>query len=164
MLYFAYGSNMSVRRLVSRVPSARVVNRAQLIRHELKFHKASRDGSSKCDAAATDDPTCLIWGVVFEIARSEKPALDLKEGLGYGYNEKVVTVVTTAQSSLEAITYYATAIDPTLKPYHWYKEHVLRGANENQLPQQYIQQIEAVDSIEDPEWDRHTQELAIYMD
>ena len=50
MLYFAYGSNLSSARMAARVPSARVVARAQLPGHALRFHKVGRDGSAKCDA------------------------------------------------------------------------------------------------------------------
>jgi hypothetical protein len=63
---------------------------------------------------------------------------------------------------LEAFTYYATNIDPDLKPLDWYKEHVIRGARENELPIEYIRTIEAVDFVEDSDVERHDEELSIY--
>ncbi len=162
MLYFSYGSNMSSLRLESRVPSARFVTVATLHRHQLRFHKRGRDGSAKCDATATGDQDHRILGVVFDICPSEKPLLDRKEGLGNGYEEKLVQLIAPDGRQLQALTYYATAIDPRLKPFHWYKEHVLRGAREHKLADDYIGIIVAVDSVDDPQPDRHQLELAIY--
>lgn len=163
MLYFAYGSNMSIRRLHQRVPSACFVAVATLLNHKLKFHKVGfKDGSGKCDAMKTGDTEDFILGVVFEIKKSEKTDLDRNEGLGFGYDEKSVIVTSIENENIEAITYYATNIDASVKPYHWYKEHVLRGARENGLPESYIQTIARVESISDLEPERHKTEMAIY--
>ncbi|MGA8276571.1 MAG: gamma-glutamylcyclotransferase family protein [Rhodanobacteraceae bacterium] len=161
MLCFSYGSNMSVARLQDRVPSARFVAVATLAAHRLRFHKVSNDGSGKCDAVETGDPKDQVIGVVYEIADVEKSALDRKEGLGSGYEEKEVEV-TTDQGKLTALMYFATAVDSALKPYRWYKKHVLVGARENGLPSEYIVQIEEVEAIDDPDTKRHERELEIY--
>ncbi|MFQ5598558.1 MAG: gamma-glutamylcyclotransferase family protein [Nitrospiria bacterium] len=163
MLYFAYGSNMSIKRLCARAPSARFVTVAKLSKHILKFHKAGQDGSGKCDAFETGDMDDFIMGVVFEIDASEKPVLDRKEGLGQGYEVKDVVVTSRQGASLEAFTYTATNIRWSLKPYHWYKAHVLRGAEENGLPESYIQEIARIASDADPKPERHASEMAIYL-
>jgi gamma-glutamylcyclotransferase len=56
--------------------------------------------------------------VVFNISAAEKKALDRAEGLGSGYNEKTVDLITPAGEHLKAITYYAdnTAIREGLSP------------------------------------------------
>src|SRR5258706_268593 len=90
---FAYGSNMSTRRLCERVPSARVIGVGVLKGHKLCWHKVSKkDGSGKCDAALTDAGGAEVYGVLYEIALAEKPKLDSAEGLGAGYDEKDVVV------------------------------------------------------------------------
>lgn len=155
---------MSIKRLSARIPSAKFITIAILEKHELKFHKVSKDGSSKCDVEETHRNDQSVTGVVFDICESEKHYLDLKEGLGSGYDEKVIVVKSTEGESIEAITYYATKIDPTLKPYHWYKEHVIRGAKENSLPDEYIKVIANIESVQDPKKDRHDAEMAIYSD
>ena len=162
MLYFAYGSNMSACRLLERVPSAKFVATASLSRHDLRFHKKSKDGSSKCDAYYTGNPDHSIIGVVFEISKTEKPELDRKEGLGNGYEEKEVILTALTGKQIKALTYYATNIDETLKPYQWYKHHVLTGAKENGLPNSYLKKLEDIESIQDPKQERHNQEMAIY--
>jgi len=161
--YFSYGSNMSSPRLIDRVPSARFMSIGKIAGHQLRFHKKSKDGSAKCDAEHTQNPGHFIWGVVFCISASEKEALDRIEGLGHGYDEKTVTVILENGDHLEAKTYYAIQKDASLKPYHWYKEHVLRGARENQLPFDYISIIESVQSVTDHDQERQTKELSIYL-
>lgn len=163
MKYFSYGSNMSIRRLRARTPSATVDTVAILAGHVLAFRKRSNmDGSAKCDVVETSKPDDRVWGVVFDIDDVEKSYLDDAEGLGYGYEQKPVELTGPDGKTFQAFTYYATDIDDRLKPYTWYKEHVLRGARENQLPAAYIALIEQVESIEDPDRDRHDRELSIY--
>lgn len=163
MFYFAYGSNMSTARLRARVPSARVLGPGRLPGHALRFHKSSEaDGSAKCDACHTADAGDTVQGVVFRIDPGERPHLDRAEGLGVGYAVKEVAVHLDGGDRVAAFTYYAVAIDPRLRPYHWYKEHVLRGALEHGLPEPYVEVIRAVESCSDPQAERHRRELAIY--
>lgn len=127
MLCFSYGSNMSQRRLQARVPSARFVAVAELPAHRLRFHKSAGDGSAKCDAEETGHPDDRVIGVIYEIDDAEKPDLDRHEALGFGYDEKQVEL-TTGSDRVQAWMYYATRINNALKPFHWYKDHVLIGA------------------------------------
>jgi gamma-glutamylcyclotransferase (GGCT)/AIG2-like uncharacterized protein YtfP len=162
LLYFSYGSNMSTPRINQRINSATVVATARLYRHSLRFHKKSVDGSAKCDIMHTKSPEDIVHGVVFEIPASEKHILDQYEGLGSGYNQKRVSIILPHGESIRAVTYYATHLDSSLCPYHWYKEHVLRGAREHALPAEHIAAIEAVPSVADPDCNKHIEELSIY--
>ena len=145
-LYFAYGSNMSSERLRERTPSARFVAIARLPRHVRRWHKKGRDGSGKCDVVETGDPSDAVWGVLFAIKSTEKPALDRAEGLGIGYLEKTVPVVTGSGVRC-ALTYHAKPgqTDPRLRPTAWYKAHVARGAREHGLPAEVVCAIERVE-------------------
>ena len=122
--------------LRERVPSCEFVTAAKLHGYQLRFHKRSSDNSSKCNAFYTGGETDIIWGTVFNISVVEKRSLDKAEGLGHGYNEKTVDLITTSGEHLKAITYYAerTAIAEGLAPYTWYKDLVLNGAAEHGLP------------------------------
>ncbi|CAG9298406.1 gamma-glutamylcyclotransferase family protein [Celerinatantimonas diazotrophica] len=163
MHYFAYGSNMSLSRLRERVPSAETIGYFTLSHHDLRFHKSSKDGSGKCDAFFTADSESVMYGVLFKIDPAQKPALDRAEGLGYGYEEKEVTVTADDGTPITAITYVATKIDETLKPYSWYVNHVLIGAHEASLPQDYIDiKIRSVEVIEDSDKERDAKQRAIY--
>ncbi len=153
---------MSTPRLTARVPSARAVCSARLENHRLIFHKKGRDGSAKCDVEESAGGESCVYGVVYRILAVEKALLDAHEGLGRGYAEKSVTLSSRTVNSFSAVTYFATHIDASLKPYHWYKEHVFRGAREHDLPPEYVQAIQAVDSIPDPDELKQQAELAIY--
>jgi len=162
MNYFAYGSNMSLARLQARVPSAHRIASAVLSAHSLRFHKSGQDGSGKCDAFHTLDDGDSVIGAVFRLDPLEKPGLDLVEGLGFGYAEKSVSVICPSGVEHRASTYYATAIDLSLKPFSWYRHHVLVGAMESALPDDYIRRIEAVDHVEDPDRARDRLERALH--
>lgn len=162
MNYFAYGSNMSLIRLKERVPSAELIGVFSLKSHQLKFHKSSKDGSGKCDTFETNNDSDIVFGALFEIDSSEKTALDRAEGLGYGYNEKTVKVYSDSLGELEAVTYYATNIDASLKPYSWYLNHVVVGAKEIKVPFNYLSMIESTGSIEDPDKERDAKQRAMY--
>lgn len=163
MFYFAYGSNMSSRRLTSRVSGVGLLGVAKLARHTLRFHKIGSDGSAKCDVIHTGSLDHFVMGVVFRITDSQKPILDKIEGLGVGYEEKTIELKSLSGEDIEASTYIATHVDPALKPYHWYKHHVLTGAREHGLPDAYIEQISAIESIDDSDQGRHDIEMAIYL-
>ncbi|MEQ8938386.1 MAG: gamma-glutamylcyclotransferase family protein [Gammaproteobacteria bacterium] len=163
LYYFSYGSNMSTRRLRARTPSARKVNNASLSQHQLLFHHASEiDGSAKCNALYTGNPVHVVHGVLFAIDKHEKPVLDKCESLGIGYEEKFVSVETVDGTIIEALTYTSLRVKEDLKPFSWYKQHVLRGAIEHGLPEEYLVSIDTVESIFDSNQTRHEQELAVY--
>lgn len=163
MLYFAYGSNMSSRRLQQRVPSAQPLGIASLPKHRLEFHKVGRDNSAKCNALHTDHHAHFVMGVVFDIHHEEKIQLDNAEGLGNGYEIKQVPLISDSGEQLEAFTYYATHIDDSLAPYHWYKQHVMHGAQEHGLPGFYLESIRQIQSIDDPSEQRSSRETAIHF-
>ena len=165
ILYFSYGSNMSSKRLKKRVRSAEVISRGILVGHELKFHKKSKkDGSGKCDAYFTATPTDKIYGVIYSIKVEDLPKLDRCEGLGYGYEKKDVVIKILNDEKIKALTYFATDIEVGLKPYTWYKYHVIHGAVENNLPPDYISFIDSFRSQADTKKGRVALELSIYKD
>jgi gamma-glutamylcyclotransferase len=154
---------MSYARLAQRTPSARRLGVAELAGHRLRFHKVGHlDGSGKCDAEPTGLEGDRVIGVVYEIEAREKPLLDHHEGVGKGYVVEQVTVTFTDGTDCSAFIYIATRTDPSIKPFHWYKQHVTRGARENSLPPDYIKMLEGVSSIDDPDPQRHARETALY--
>jgi hypothetical protein len=133
-----------------------------LPKHKLKFHKSSKDGSGKCDAFETGDENDKLWGVLYKIHKIDEKKLDSYEGYPFGYDKKKVDIINLDGEVIEATTYFATNINKTLKPYNWYKYHVLFGAIENNFPYDYISQIESIDSKIDPEESRASKEFLIY--
>ena len=160
--YFAYGSNMAVERLAKRVPSAKKICVVSLRGYLLKFHKVSNDNSGKCDAVPSGNTEDRLYGILFKVKREELEKLDAFEG---GYKRKVITVVSEADETFENVETYIAMPAKTsseLRPYSWYKEHVLRGAKASGLPAAYISKIDAVACDEDTDIERHAREMAIY--
>lgn len=154
---------MSILRFSSRINQFKKIDIACLTKHKLMFHKISKkDGSGKCDIYETNDQNDKVYGVLYRIDKRYELALDRFEGFKYGYDKKIIDVINSAGDQLKAMTYFATNIDNSLKPYNWYKYHVLYGAIENHLPYEYISNIEYVDSIIDKDSKRVFKELSIY--
>ncbi|MBN8836149.1 MAG: gamma-glutamylcyclotransferase [Sphingobacteriia bacterium] len=143
MKIFAYGSNMNIKRLRERVPSATKVCNASIDGYSFAFNKKSKDGSAKGNIEQTDNINDKVWGVVFEIDEKEKEKLDDAEGLGKGYNETMIDVRGTDGQVVKVQVYIADsgAINNSLHPYDWYKEYVVSGAKDNELPEGYIQTL-----------------------
>ena len=161
--YLAYGSNMAESRLRVRVPSAEKIGLVHLEGHRLTFANAStKDGSAKCDALLTGCTDDRVIAVLYQIKAAEKSVLDVYEGLGVEYRDALIPIRLPNGDSAEALIYYATNLNPRLRPFHWYKEHVVRGAEENHLPGDYVAQIRAVESTDDPDPARADRELKIY--
>jgi gamma-glutamylcyclotransferase (GGCT)/AIG2-like uncharacterized protein YtfP len=161
MLYFAYGSNMCIRKLHRVAPSARTVGTARLNHYELRFHKASTDGSGKADAFASNNPSAFVLGVLFEIDPKEKAALDASEK---GYSPRDVAVVSdTTGKSTSSLTYVAnpTSIDAKLSPYSWYLAMVVSGAEEHGLAKAYVTGLRGVGAIEDKDASRDGRNRAL---
>mgnify|MGYP005985878965 CR=1 FL=1 len=160
--YFAYGSNMSLLRLQERVPSAQRIGVFLLKAHQLRFHMASEDGSGKCDAYKTNNEEDVVIGALFEMNANEKVYLDKAESVGYGYEEKIVKVHNKSGEVFNALIYIAMRVDPSLKPYYWYLNHVVTGAIEINISAQYLNVIQSTACIDDPDKNRDTKQRAIY--
>lgn len=154
---------MLTRRLRERVPSAQAVGVAVLAGHERRWHKRSRDGSTKCDVVPTDRPGAVVHGVLFAMDASDKPALDAAEGLGAGYDE-VCVVVTCGQVALACQTYVATDIDAGGLPYAWYRDLVVAGAREHGLPAATLEALAAQAVQADADAARQARNLALLRD
>jgi len=160
-LYFAYGSNLSPPRLRSRLPGAQVLGVAELAGHRLAFHKAGSDGSGKCDIPECSESRVL--GLTYRIDRDDLATLDRIEGVGVGYRRERLDV-RFGERAISVHSYIASRIDPGLRPFSWYLQHVLVGACTARLPASYQSRIQAVDAVRDPDPDRERRELAIYSD
>ncbi len=161
-VYFSYGSNMLSRRVqaIERAPSAVAIGVGFVQGRRLTFDKVGRDGSGKCDIEVTMNPTDRAYGVLFRIRSAEKTGLDRAEGLGRGYGEENVRVVTTS-GECTAIAYVATMKALTLRPYHWYKALVVAGAVEHGLPLGYVEWLRTFESQADPDTKRRAENEAL---
>ncbi len=94
-----------------------------------------------------------VIGVLFSFDPADRAKLDEAEGVGSGYEHAMVTVINDQGRRRKVLTYIATSdyIDDSLKPYGWYKDFVLAGSGEHDLPPEYVADyIQSVEAIEDP--------------
>ena len=151
MLYFGYGSNMPKARLEERLGTFARLGAAYVDGYALRFHKKSRkDGSGKCDAFHTGNPGDRLWGALDRLSDAQIAELDRIEGRGY---RRVSTTVMFGDEPTQAALYVARpeAIDADVRPLRCYKDLVLIGARELNLPTDYINAVEAVSSVPDPQ-------------
>jgi hypothetical protein len=141
-LYFAYGSNMSTRRLMARVGNVQARSVASLSDHRLAFNKPSRDGSGKANAIAEEGG--LIWGVIFELKAQGWDVLDRFEP---GYAREQVALRSREGAWIEAQLYIHPASGEDITPFDWYLEQVLTGAREHRLPSDYVTRIAATPAL-----------------
>jgi hypothetical protein len=153
---FAYGSNMFTRKMLGPAPSATLVSTGRLRGHVVRFNKKSDDGSGKGNIVATGNGADEVWGVIFEVADEHRSRLDKSEG---GYIPTEIDVLSETES-VRCIAYVARAhrIDDSLKPYTWYKEFVVRGAEDHGLPPEYVAQLGHVEAVGDPDPARDAQQ------
>ncbi len=165
MYYFAYGSNLHPVRLIARVPSAELIGVAKRPNFTLAFHKRSNDGSSKCDMLNSGSELDLVIGAIYKIDPEHRGDLDRFEGKGYGYTDSQITLKHN-RSEYHCFTYLAQQphIDEALRPYHWYKQLVVLGAEYLRFPKTYIASINAVESCEDQNPSRRVENEILIRD
>lgn len=163
--YLAYGSNLHPRRLCERVPSAVVLGTLDLPGWRLAFEKLGRDGSAKCNlhpphAAGDTAEQGSAYGVVYEIEAGERAALDAVEDLGRGYLEHRLY----SPSFGDLFLYLAAPefVDPSLSPFAWYHALVVSGARYHRLPDAYVDGIERVTTVADPDPERHAKACRLF--
>lgn len=160
LYYLAYGSNLHPHRLKVRIPSSRFLGIVSLPGYSIAFHKRGACGSGKCNLLTSSDSTARAFAAIYEMAQSEIPLLDSFEGAGYVAQPLTVTL---NGKQLTSFAYIAedTHIDDSLKPYHWYKELVWLGARHHGLPNSYLDNIKAIESIDDPDGQRNATHQAL---
>jgi cation transport regulator ChaC len=160
-LYFAYGANMFSRRLKETIaPSAVAVDIGFVQGRRFSFGKVSRDGSGKCDIEATNNAKDRAYGVLYRINTKEKSDLAKAEGVGIGYSEANIQIVTAAGTQ-SAVAYVASYKEPVLRPYQWYKAMVIAGATEHGLPAEYIEWLRTFEAQADANTDRRAEREAM---
>lgn len=142
--HFAYGSNMSTKRLEDRV--GRVVQRgaASLDGFEIRFDKKSDDDTGKTNIAPAEGK--VVWGVLFELTPDQLEALAKKEK---GYRKQDVPLTASGQPKT-ATAFVAKKQTLGLRPTRKYLDYLIAGAIEHTLPGDYVEMLKNVE-VADPE-------------
>ena len=134
-LYFAYGSNMDRAAMAARCPASQPLGLARLTRHRFVI---TREGY----ASVLRDPRRTVWGLVWDMAFADMPALDRYESVAGGLYVKLTQSVITERGARRALIYVGRS-PGTGQPRSGYVESVAAAAREAGLPADYIAEIEA---------------------
>jgi hypothetical protein len=133
-LYFAYGSNMDLAAMKARCPASKPVGVARLARHRFLV---TTDGY----ASVMRDPRRNVWGLLWDLALADVPALDRWESVSTGLYGKSVQPVLTDKGPRRALVYLARATKPGL-PKPDYMEAVVAAAEAAGLPADYRRELD----------------------
>lgn len=81
VLYFAYGSNLSLKRLENRVGNVDVYGNHRLYGYKLTFDACSQFGDAYANIQKSDNPSDFVEGVLYEMTPVQFSILDKYEGL-----------------------------------------------------------------------------------
>ena len=134
-LYFAYGSNMDRSAMADRCPASTPLGTARLARHRFTV---------TCEgyASVARDPRRTVFGLLWDIAFADMPALDRYESVASGLYVKVTQSVIAERGARRALVYVARN-PATGQPRPGYLEGVVAAARDAGLPADYIAEIEA---------------------
>ena len=134
-LYFAYGSNMDRTAMAVRCPASKPLGLARLARHRFIV---TREGY----ASVFRDPRRTVWGVLWDVAFADMPALDRYERVASGLYVKLAQSVIADRGARRALIYVGRS-QGTGQPRPGYLEGVVATAREAGLPADYVAEIEA---------------------
>ncbi|MER2266628.1 gamma-glutamylcyclotransferase family protein [Methylobacterium oxalidis] len=132
-LYFAYGANMDAAAMALRCPASRLVGQGRLNRHRFIV---MREGY----ASVVRDPARTVWGVLWDLALADIPALDRYEGVASGLYSKAAQPVTTREGVKRALIYLGRSTAPGM-PRPGYLDAVLQAGEAAQLPAAYLREM-----------------------
>jgi hypothetical protein len=132
-LYFAYGSNMDQAAMLERCPASKQVGIGRLMRHRFMIFDEGY-------ATVVRDPQRAVWGMVWDLALADVPALDRYESLSTGLYTKVIQPIVTDQGPRRAMVYVGRSAKPG-SPLPGYMEGVVEAARHVDLPEDYIRSL-----------------------
>jgi hypothetical protein len=134
-LYFAYGSNMDRTAMAARCPASKPLGSARLVRHRFIV-------TGEGYASVLRDPRRTVWGLLWDMAFADMPALDRYESVASGLYVKLAQPVITGGGVRRALIYVARS-QAAGQPRPGYLEGVLTAAREAGLPDDYVREIAA---------------------
>ncbi len=151
--YFAYGSNMSLARLLDDRLKPKGVAMGlriggRLDGWRLTFDKLARMPKGSGAGNIVPAPGGLVHGTLNQLPDAGFDILDLHEGVAGGHYERRTVPVVRADTgeSVEAITYVALLVGEGLKPTRAYLAHLLAGRD--LLPADYFAQLSATPTFD----------------
>ncbi|MFQ5818272.1 MAG: gamma-glutamylcyclotransferase family protein [Terriglobia bacterium] len=140
--YFAYASNMNRAQMKQRVRDWAEEKIARLDNYELNFDKLARRGTGTGNLVLAEGKA--VFGVLYRLREQQLRTLDRFEGVPEHYRRSEVTVVDEQGNKVSAQVYLARKVRKGLKPDRHYLRGIIAGAEEHNLPADYVEQLKRV--------------------
>jgi gamma-glutamylcyclotransferase (GGCT)/AIG2-like uncharacterized protein YtfP len=145
VVYFAYDSNMDTNRLRERISNFTLLGTGTLKGYRLAFTRPSRSHRFSY-ADLLPSPNHCIKGIVYRVSYEAMKVLDKYEMLSVGDYWRTQETV-EMESGTQRVTLYRGARQSSdLKPAPQYLKHMIKGAYEHCLPEEYINTLKAVET------------------
>ena len=148
-LYFAYGSNMSLKQMRQRCPLSTKMGVAVLPGYALCFPRSSP--VRNCGVAGIERRGgSVVWGVIYRLSPADLVQLDMREGHDpsapyhvnrYNRHEVAVHVDGDTGRTMICTTYISRRENGVHLPSEDYFRLIITGAAENGLPAAYVAEL-----------------------
>lgn len=121
-LYLAYGSNLNLKQMADRCPTAKVVGASQINDHRLLFRGAHAGAVATIEPFKGGNVPVLVW----EITPADEAALDRYEGWLFLYRKETIKVKLGGKT-VKAMVYIMNDGRPLGQPSCYYYSTILEG-------------------------------------
>jgi len=150
-LYFAFGSNLLTERIHINNPSARFKCVAKLDDYKLTFNHYSKRWQGSV-ATIIEDKNSNMYGIVWELQKEHLKTLDEQEGVPHNVYKRINVQVQPVGSNetIDCVSYQLLperflSTGSKARPSFVYKDVIIRGAIENNMPDEYITKLKNIE-------------------
>ena len=141
--YFAFGSNMSAKRMRERLGWSPSRSGAILYDYEMVFNKHSNDGGK---ANIIDSPGDIVEGILYSVNEEDLLILDKYEGVAAKqYKRYKIDVCDNSNRYFAAVAYKALKTGEISAPTEEYLKYILEG--KEFLSQGYYTKLKSTETI-----------------
>lgn len=139
MLYFAFGSNLSIAQMRKRCPGCEPVGPALLLGRALGFPYRSQNFPPGGAADVVDAEGAEVWGALYRLTATDLAGLDRFEHVGNGGYRRIEVEVEAPPGPATALCYeVADRLAFEIPPTPEYRQLMLEGSAEHGLPDHWI--------------------------
>ena len=121
-LYIAYGSNLNLKQMALRCPTAKPIGTAELKNHELVFRGRKRGGVATVEPKADSSVPVLVWS----IKPKDEIALDCYEGFPHFYAKQMMDMELDGKT-VSTMAYVMTPGHEAGYPSQYYLDIIAEG-------------------------------------
>lgn len=147
MIYFAYGSNLDVKQMVSRCPSAKPLCRATLRFHRLTY-RANFSDRGVATVVRNEQRRGAVYGALYQVSKEDMKQMDKYEGYPSTYFRAMMTVE-TKHGNVKAIVYIMQDYFDPKKPSWEYLAKIQSGYRQWRIP---LEKLEIAPTADEMSW------------